>query len=105
MWSSGRSTSTFPSREQAITYSPKLAGSRHVIRAWLALPEEIAARRNLTLTAMTSMATPVLSPRQRQRKTRQEAVFAARNAIDGIFKNSARRAIYQSWGINATNAA
>ena len=37
-----------PFGEQAITYSPKsFAGSRHVIRARLALPEEIAARRNL----------------------------------------------------------
>ena len=37
-----------PFGEQAITYSPKsFVGSRHVIRARLALPEEIAARRNL----------------------------------------------------------
>ena len=37
-----------PFGEQAITYSPKsFAGSRHVIRARLALPEEIVARRNL----------------------------------------------------------
>ena len=35
-----------PFGEQAITYSPKsFVGSRHVIRARLALPEEIAARR------------------------------------------------------------
>ena len=36
-----------PFGEQAITYSPKsFAGSRHVIRARLALPEEIAARQS-----------------------------------------------------------
>ena len=62
MWSSGRSISTFFG-EQAITYSPKsFVGSRHVIRARLALPEEIAARRNLPLTAMTSTATPAFTP-------------------------------------------
>ena len=58
-----------PFREQAITYSPKsFAGSRHVIRARLALPEEIAPGGIWPSTAMTSMATPVLSPRQRQRR-------------------------------------
>lgn len=34
-------------------------------------------------------------------ETRGEAVFAARNAIDGIFENSAHGEYpYQSWGIN-----
>ena len=71
-----------PFGEQAITYSPKsFVSSRHVIRARLALPEEIAARRNLAFNC--------------------EAVFAARNAIDGIFENSAHGEYpYQSWGIN-----
>src|SRR5699024_2512316 len=37
-----------PFGEQAITYSPKsFKGSRHLIRARLALPEELALRRNL----------------------------------------------------------
>ena len=37
-----------PFGEQAITYSPKsFQGSRHLIRARLATPEELAARRNL----------------------------------------------------------
>lgn len=52
-----------PFREQAITYSPKsFAGSRHVIRARLALPEEIAPGGIWPSTAMTSMATPVFIP-------------------------------------------
>ena len=92
-----------PFREQAITYSPKsFAGSRHVIRARLALPEEIAARRNLAFNCYDEHGDTGFYPHASANvETRGEAVFAARNAIDGIFENSAHGEYpYQSWGIN-----
>ena len=92
-----------PFGEQAITYSPKsFAGSRHVIRARLALPEEIAARRNLAFNCYDEHGDTGFYPHASANvETRGEAVFAARNAIDGIFENSAHGEYpYQSWGIN-----
>ena len=92
-----------PFGEQAITYSPKsFAGSRHVIRTRLALPEEIAARRNLAFNCYDEHGDTGFYPHASANvETRGEAVFAARNAIDGIFENSAHGEYpYQSWGIN-----
>ena len=85
------------------SYSPKsFAGSRHVIRARLALPEEIAARRNLAFNCYDEHGDTGFYPHASANvETRGEAVFAARNAIDGIFENSAHGEYpYQSWGIN-----
>ena len=80
-----------PFGEQAITYSPKsFVGSRHVVRARLALPEEIAARRNLAFNCYDEHGDTGFYPHASANvETRGEAVFAARNAIDGIFENSA----------------
>ena len=92
-----------PFGEQAITYSPKsFVGSRHVVRARLALPEEIAARRNLAFNCYDEHGDTGFYPHASANvETRGEAVFAARNAIDGIFENSAHGEYpYQSWGIN-----
>ena len=74
-----------PFGEQAITYSPKsFAGSRHVIRARLALPEEIAARRNLAFNCYDEHGDTGFYPH-----------------ASGIFENSAHGEYpYQSWGIN-----
>ena len=68
-----------PFGEQAITYSPKsFVGSRHVIRARLALPEEIAARRGLALDEVAPDA--LLRARAagiaEARKAREEAAAA-----------------------------
>lgn len=92
-----------PFGEQAITYSPKsFIGDRHVIRARLALPEEIHARRNLAFNCYDEHGDTGFFPHASANvETRGEAVFAARNAIDGIFENSAHGEYpYQSWGIN-----
>ena len=92
-----------PFGEQAITYSPKsFAGSRHVIRARLAGPEEISARRNLAFNCYDEHGDTGFYPHASANvETRGEAVFAARNAIDGIFENSAHGEYpYQSWGNN-----
>ena len=92
-----------PFGEQAITYSPKsFAGACHIIRARFATPEEIAARRNLAYNPYDEHGDTGFYPHASANvETRGEAVFAARNAIDGIFENSAHGEYpYQSWGIN-----
>lgn len=92
-----------PMGEQAVTYSPKsFVGDRHVIRARLAAPEEIAARRNLAFNPYDAHGDTGFYPHASANvETRGEAVFAARNAIDGVFENSSHGEYpYQSWGIN-----
>ncbi len=92
-----------PFGEQAITYSPKsFQGSRHLIRARLARPEELAVRRNLAFNCYDEHGDTGFYPHASANvETRGEAVFAARNAIDGIFENSSHGEYpYQSWGIN-----
>lgn len=94
---------TIPFGEQAITYSPKsFTGERHVIRARLATPEEVAVRRNLAFNPYDQHGDTGFYPHAVANvETRGEAVFAARNAIDGIFENTAHGEYpYQSWGIN-----
>ena len=90
-------------REQAITYSPKsFAGACHIIRARFATPEEIAARRNLAYNPYDEHGDTGFFPHAHANvETRGEAVFAARNAIDGVYENDAHGIWpYQSWGIN-----
>ncbi|MFR3226194.1 MAG: carbohydrate-binding protein, partial [Blautia massiliensis (ex Durand et al. 2017)] len=79
-----------PFGEQAVTYSPKsFVGDRHVIRARLATEEEIAARRNLAFNPYDQHGDTGFFPHASANvETRGEAVFAARNAIDGIFENN-----------------
>lgn len=92
-----------PFAEQAITYSPKsFTGDRHVIRARLTEPWEIATRRNLAFNPYDEHGDTGFFPHASANvETRGEAVFAARNAIDGIFENSSHGEYpYQSWGIN-----
>lgn len=94
---------TIPFGEQAIVYSPKsFKGDRHVIRARMALPEEINARRNLAFNPYDQHGDTGFYPHASANvETRGEAVFAARNAIDGIFENTAHGEYpYESWGIN-----
>ena len=92
-----------PFGEQAITYSPKsFVGDRHVIRARLATGEEVAARRNLAFNPYDEHGDTGFYPHASANvETRGEAVFAARNAIDGVFENNSHGEYpYQSWGIN-----
>ncbi len=92
-----------PMGAQSITYSPKsFQGARHVIRARLATEEEIKARRCLSFNPYDiSGETQVFPHASANVETRGEAVFAARNAIDGVFENNSHGAYpYQSWGIN-----
>lgn len=92
-----------PFGEQAITYSPKsFMGDCHIIRARFATPEEIAARRNLAFNPYDEHGDTGFFPHASANvETRGEAVFAARNAVDGVYENDSHGAWpYQSWGIN-----
>ena len=92
-----------PFGDQAVTYSPKsFAGDCHVIRARFATPEEVAARRNLAFNPYDAHGDTGCYPHASANvETRGEAVFAARNAIDGVYENVAHGTWpYQSWGIN-----
>lgn len=92
-----------PFGEQAVTYSPKsFAGDCHIVRARLAAPEEIAARRNLAFNPYDIHGDPGFYPHAAANvETRGEAVFAARNAVDGVYENDSHGMWpYQSWGIN-----
>lgn len=94
---------TIPFGEQAITYSPKsFTGKLHVVRARTAMPDEIAARRNLAFNPYDAHGDTGFYPHASANvETRGEAVFAARNAIDGIYDNHSHGEWpYQSWGIN-----
>ena len=92
-----------PFDEQAITYSPKsFSGSRHVIRARLATAEELSGRRNLAFNCYDQHGDTGFYPHASANvETRGEAVFAARNAVDGLYENDGHGVWpYQSWGIN-----
>ena len=97
-----------PFGEQAIIYSPKsFAGDCHIIRARFASAQEIAARRNLAFNPYDAHGDTGYFPHAHANvETRGEAVFAARNAIDGVYENIAHGTWpYQSWGINRDPAA
>ena len=92
-----------PFGEQAITYSPKsFSGCCHIIRARFATEAEIKARRNLAFNPYDEHGDTGFFPHASANvETRGEAVFAARNAVDGVYENDAHGTWpYQSWGIN-----
>lgn len=92
-----------PLGAQAITYSPKsFAGACHIVRARLASRQEIERRRNLAYNPYDAHGDTGFYPHASANvETRGEAVFAARNAIDGIYENLSHGTWpYQSWGIN-----
>ena len=92
-----------PYGKDRIVFSPKcFTGSRHLIRARLAEPEEIAARRNLAFNPYDQHGDNGFFPHSKANvETRGEAVFASYNAIDGVYENSSHGEWpYQSWGIN-----
>lgn len=92
-----------PFGHRAVVYSPKsFRGECHVIRARLAENWEIQQRRNLAFNPYDQHGDPGFYPHAKANvETRGESVFAARNAIDGIFENCAHGEYpYQSWGIN-----
>lgn len=92
-----------PFGQRRIAYSPNaFAGSRHRLAVRTARAEEVAARRNLAFNPWDDHANDTLFPHASANvETRGEAIFAARNAIDGEKANDDHgRWPYTSWGIN-----
>lgn len=92
-----------PFGEKRISYSPKVfSGKRHYLYARVASEQEVAAYRNLALNVLDQHGETNCYPHAWANvETRGEAVFAARNAIDGVRENRSHGEWpYQSWGIN-----
>lgn len=92
-----------PFGEKRVSYSQKsFAGELHLLTARHATPAELTRYRNLALNPYDSHENRWLCPHAAANvETRGEAVFAARNAIDGIAATAGHGAWpYQSWGIN-----
>lgn len=92
-----------PFGEKRVSYSPRaFSGTRHLLYARYASPDEIAARKNLAFNPLDEHENNSLFPHASANvETRGEAVFAARNAIDGLKANTFHGEWpYSSWGIN-----
>lgn len=92
-----------PPADNRSNYSPKsFTGSVHLLRARIAEKGEVSTRRNLALNPYDSHDSHGFYPHAKANvETRNEVVFAARNAIDGVFVNNSHGEWpYQSWGIN-----
>lgn len=97
-----------PFGEKRISYSPKsFAGECHLLEARAATPTEVAQYKNLALNPLDCHSNTTLFPHAIANvETRGEAVFAARNAIDGNTANRGHGAWpYESWGINRQDDA
>ena len=77
-----------PPADNRVNYNPRsFTGSCHLLRARLATPEEIAERRNLAFNPYDCNGNHGFYPHASANvETRGEAVFAARNAVDGIYE-------------------
>lgn len=92
-----------PFEAKRVCYSPKcFIGDRHLLTVREAREEEIRAYRNLARNKYDQHGDTGCYPHAAANvETRGEAVFAARNAIDGIKANDYHGEWpYGSWGIN-----
>ncbi|WP_427023079.1 carbohydrate-binding protein [Aureimonas ureilytica] len=99
----GRFALPVPFGPRRKTYSPRaFSGELHRLSVRLARPEELAARRDLALNPYDDPGNASAFPHASANvETRGEAVFAARNAIDGECANDDHGFWpYTSWGIN-----
>ncbi len=99
----GFASFTVPLDDEKVCYSPKaFYGNCHLLTARKAQKEEINAYRNLAFNPYDRHNNKGFYPHASANvETRGEAVFAARNAIDGIHENSSHGVYpYASWGIN-----
>lgn len=97
-----------PFGEKRISYSPKtFSGNRHYLYARTAREDEVLAYRNLALNVCDQHGDTHCYPHAYANvETRGEAVFAARNAIDGVCENRSHGEWpYESWGINRRDDA
>lgn len=92
-----------PFGEKRAALSPKaFQGVCHLLRAYIVDETELKTRRNLAINPYDGFCNEGIFPHAAANvETRDEAVFAARNAIDGIFANHSHGNFpYASWGIN-----
>lgn len=97
-----------PFGEKRINLSPKVfSGDRHFLYARIAREDEIYQYRNLALNPSDQHGEVNAYPHASANvETRGEAVFAAKNAIDGVCENRSHGEWpYQSWGINRQDDA
>lgn len=96
-------TYQIPFGEKRIGISPKaFYGNRHYLCARTVCQDEVKAYRNLALNVYDNHENSTSYPHAKANvETRGEAVFAARNAIDGVCENRSHGEWpYESWGIN-----
>lgn len=99
---------TIPFGEKRVSYSPKaFSGELHYLYAKKAKEYEIYQYRNLAQNVYDQHGDTHCFPHAYANvETRGEAVFAARNAIDGITENRSHGPWpYESWGINRQDDA
>jgi hypothetical protein len=92
-----------PFGEAKTSYSPKaFSGACHYLHAREALDYEVYVYRNQAVNVYDNHENNTSFPHATANvETRNEAVFAARNAIDGVKANSSHgQWPYTSWGIN-----
>lgn len=97
-----------PFEEKKISYNPKaFTGEQHYLFIREAKEFEIKAYRNLAGNNIDQHGEHGCYPHAHANvETRGEAVFAARNAIDGILANESHGSWpFQSWGINMQDDA
>lgn len=97
-----------PFGEKRVSYSPKtFMGGRHYMNIRKARDFEAENYRNLSLNPYDHHGNDSIYPHAHANvETRGEAVFAARNAIDGITENRSHGEWpYASWGINMQDDA
>ncbi len=97
-----------PFGEKRISYSPKVFhGDTHLLSLRFAKKEEIESYKNLALNVIDKQEIKGVYPHASANiETRGEAVFAARNAINGNCENKSHgRWPYESWGIGMRDDA
>lgn len=97
-----------PFGEKRVSYSPKVfSGEKHLLSLRIAKEEEIKSYKNLALNVMDKQEIKGVYPHASANiETRGEAVFAARNAINGNCENSSHGEWpYESWGIGMRDDA
>ncbi len=103
-----RHVMNIPFDEKRVSYSPKsFTGNVHLLTARCATRQEIAMYKNLAFNPFDCHENTCLFPHSYANvETRGEAVFASRNAMDGVYANNSHGAWpYLSWGINRNSDA
>lgn len=98
----GRFDYSLPFGDALKAFAPfAFAGERHFLSARLATRDEIATRRDLALNPFDHAESTAFPHASANAVTRGEALFAARNVIDGLTATGGHGEWpYTSWGIN-----